>query len=121
MYMFHESLRRVLGLEKFPFFSDNHVNDLHKKVDGIVRWILVGGLLIWWFIDAAVSPMRDSGWIAVHYLLFVVIGSLEMLRAFIEWWYGEERKRWILTAGNLAFGVLILAVLFTTDFLGLFR
>jgi len=97
--------------EKTPFFSYNHINDLHKKID----W----GIRITTLITIVVTNiMVGIQNYPINFLLLpiIIIGLDYPVRAFFERNYSQNTKQYILT---LTEGILMLiakAILFKANF-----
>ena len=101
-------LRKIFKIKKVKkeFFSHNHINELHKKVDkglklfSTVTMVLLLGVM--WFYFEVFS-----------YLFFIAIIFFAVLdylvRAFFEWKYTQYPKQSILTLTEM-FLILIAAI-----------
>lgn len=100
--------RKIFKIKKVKkeFFSHNHINELHKKVDKglkLFSTVTMGLLLgVMWFYFEVFS-----------YLFFIAIIFFAVLdylvRAFFEWKYTQYPKQSILTLTEM-FLILIAAV-----------
>ncbi|EWG12932.1 DUF4181 domain-containing protein [Cytobacillus firmus] len=116
IYFFEFGLRKWLKVEKKKFFSYNHINDKHKKVDWTIRigflvTILAGGIF-----NMTRNPMEWLWFLEPWFLLFVFIGVSEIARAFMEWKYAENRRAYMVTIISLAFVLILLFTVIKTDF-----
>lgn len=88
-------LRKTLKIEKVKkeFFSNNYINDLHRKVD---KWV---GRLTGLILPIIILVLINNE--AFHYLLIVGMIFTSMLdygvKAFFEYRYSEVPKQAILT------------------------
>lgn len=117
--VFNAAMANYLNVEKTNLFMSNHVNELHKKIDWIIRISFVIILLGTSFF------VRKNPEGAVWYLQtwFVVLAFLmvsEIIRAFMEWKYSENPKTYILTISQLIFVIVLLWVGYTSRFFKLF-
>ncbi|MCM3708007.1 MULTISPECIES: DUF4181 domain-containing protein [Cytobacillus] len=117
MYFFELGLRKWLKVEKKKFFSYNHINDKHKKVDWTIRIGFVVTILSGGIFNMTRDPMEWLWFFEPWFLLFVFIGVSESARAFMEWKYAENRRSYIVTLINLAFVLILLLTVIKTDFL----
>lgn len=101
--------------EKREWFSYNHINKTHKKVDWFVR-ISTAVVLI-----ATSYLVIFEEYSIVFYLLPVVLLSVVeySVRAFFEWKYSDNPKQSILTIGEMVVFATVLAVTFQFDLLNL--
>lgn len=117
MYVFNRILRSVLKVER-PLFSNSFVNDKHKKMDWIIRTIFLAVI----FVGIVVSYPKEFDEIVwymnPYYLVFVMLAVTEGTRAVMEWKYAS-RKDYMFTISQLIFGLLLVVLLFSTDFFGL--
>lgn len=117
LFAFHTTMRKWLKVEEHNFFSYNHVNQKHKRIDWTIRVIAMVGMLLslpvylssdftYWFLQS---------WIIM--ILFLIIS--EIVRAVMERKYAENPNAYKLTIIQLLFTLLLIFVLF--QFLGLFE
>ncbi|MFE8697609.1 DUF4181 domain-containing protein [Cytobacillus sp. FJAT-53684] len=118
--LFDIFMRKLLKVEKKKFFSYNHVNEKHKKIEWMIRITFVV-ILFGFYIYSMSDPV--GGFL---YLQFVPIAMLifilvtETLRAFMEWKYAANKKAYIVTVSQLVFASILVISMFTTDFFGWF-
>jgi uncharacterized membrane protein len=58
---FNATMRKRLNVEKKKFFSYNHVNDKHRKIDWTIRIAFMGVLLIGFFVNIT-RDFADQLW-----------------------------------------------------------
>ncbi|MBU8730226.1 MULTISPECIES: DUF4181 domain-containing protein [Cytobacillus] len=116
MYFFELGLRKWLKVEKKKFFSYNHINDKHKKVDWTIRIGFFVTLLAGYVINMKRYPMEFIWYLEPAVLLIVFIVLSETARAFMEWKYAENRKAYLVTIIHLAFVLFLLFIVIKTDF-----
>ncbi len=104
-------LRKVLKIEKEkkPFFSYNHLNDLHRKIDWGIRitsaiTIIITNILV-------VTENYPNYFLLIPIFL---IGLDYPVRAFFERKYSKNPKQYILTLseGVLIFLALVIVIQF---------
>ncbi|PFN27894.1 DUF4181 domain-containing protein [Bacillus cereus] len=101
-------LRKKLNMEKGGFFGYKHVNSLHEKLE-IILFIIyfISGLIY-------VNSFENAN---VGYALFIFLGTLWTLRAWMEWKYDRESKEYILSIiGLVAFIIMISFLLYFDPF-----
>jgi hypothetical protein len=110
-------LRKLLKIEKAKkeFFSYNHINELHRKVDkglrifSVITLILLSFVLLFYFED-------------LIYLIFfatIVLVVLEyMVRAFFEWKYTQHPKQSILTLTEMFLILIAIIIVIELKLLG---
>ncbi|WP_404323333.1 DUF4181 domain-containing protein [Cytobacillus firmus] len=116
MYFFELGLRKRLKVEKKKFFSYNHINDKHKKVDWTIRIGFLVAILGGGAFNITRDPMEWLWFLEPWFLLFVFIGVSESARALMEWKYAENRRAYMVTIIHLVFVLVLLLTVINTDF-----
>ena len=117
MAVVKSALRKVFKIEKekTEWFSYNHVNKTHKKVDWLVR-MLSSIVLI--FISYLVIFKEYS--IILYIIPVVLLLVIDYaVRAFFEWNYSDHPKQAILTIGEMVVFTTALALTVQYDLLNL--
>lgn len=115
MAVVKSALRKVFKIEKekTEWFSYNHVNKTHKKVDWLVR-MLSSIVLI--FISYLVIFKEYS--IILYIIPVVLLLVIDYaVRAFFEWNYSDHPKQAILTIGEMVVFATALALTIQFDWL----
>lgn len=116
MYSFELGLRKWLKVEKRKFFSYNHVNAKHKKID----WTIRISFIVLLFIGFGINIERDfeeSLWYwEPWFLLMLLIVVTETVQAIMEWKFAENRRAFIVTLGCLFFSIILFITAIKTDF-----
>lgn len=112
-------MRRWLGVEKRKAFSHNHVNDKHKKIDWSIRLFFIAMMVIGGFINVTIIPREPYLFLQPWFLLFVLIFITETVRAVMEKRYAKNPNAYIFTVYQLVFTLILLILLYTTDFFGI--
>ncbi|WP_370043421.1 DUF4181 domain-containing protein [Lysinibacillus sp. RC79] len=114
-------IRKLLGVERKKWFSYNHLNERHKKLDWTVRIIFLSLLLIssYYMIynDTVGIPWYFETW----FILIIFLITSEMLRAFMEWRYADNKRDFVVTIAEMMFMISIVFLTIKTDFFGLFN
>ncbi|MGG4169306.1 DUF4181 domain-containing protein [Rossellomorea vietnamensis] len=111
-------LRKMFKIEKVKkeFFSNNYINDLHRKVDTWVRRLT--GLTL------AILILVQINNEAFHYLLILGLIFTSMLdygvKAFFEYRYSEVPKQAILTLAELFLVLTAVVTVLQMGWLGSF-
>ncbi|MDQ0429446.1 FlaA1/EpsC-like NDP-sugar epimerase [Planomicrobium stackebrandtii] len=110
-------LRKLFNIEeeKREWFSYNHINKTHKKVDWFIRTLaLVAQMTFLYWVIFEEYPI-------LFFLvpMFLVVIADFSVRAFFEWKYSDNPKQAILTIGEMVVFVAMLAVTFQFDLLNL--
>ncbi|WP_017381884.1 DUF4181 domain-containing protein [Paenisporosarcina sp. TG-14] len=119
MISFNAIMRRWLGVEKRKAFSHNHVNDKHKKIDWSIRLFFIAMMVIGGFINVTIIPREPYLFLQPWFLLFVLIFITETVRAVMEKRYAKNPNAYIFTVYQLVFTLILLILLYTTDFFGI--
>ncbi|MDQ0272242.1 DUF4181 domain-containing protein [Cytobacillus purgationiresistens] len=115
LFSFSVVLRKWLKVEKKATFSYNHLNAQHRKIDWIIRITTMVLIILGFFINMT----RDFWFLETYFILFIFIIASETARATMEWKYAANRNEFIFTIVQLAFSVILLVLLYITNFFGL--
>lgn len=113
-------IRKLLGVERKKWFYYNHINERHKKLDWSVRIIFILFFISSYYMidnDILGIPRYFETW----FILIVFLITSEMLRAFMEWKYAENKRDFIATIAEMVFMMSIVFLVITTGFFGLFN
>ncbi|ANU27094.1 DUF4181 domain-containing protein [Planococcus versutus] len=92
--------------EKIDWFSYNHINNLHKKIDWTIRIAtMIGSIFVIYLFVFKEYP------IALYLIVwgaFIVIDY--SVRAFFEWKYTDNPKQWILTMSEITIWVIVASI-----------
>ncbi|EKN63700.1 DUF4181 domain-containing protein [Schinkia azotoformans] len=106
-------LRKVLHIEKDnkKFFSYNHINERHRKVDKAVRTastiIFIILLYFLYFENYSITFFLTS------VIIFAVIDYV--VQAYFEWRYSDKPKQSILTIAEMLLWLIALIVIIQLD------
>ena len=112
-------LRKAFKIEKekTAFFSYNHINDLHKKVDRCVR---IGTMIL--YIAVIYLVIFKEFPITLYLVLIVLLTIADYtVRAIFEWKYSENPKQAILTVSEMSVLVFAFILIFQFDVFGFFN
>ncbi|PKH09747.1 DUF4181 domain-containing protein [Planomicrobium sp. MB-3u-38] len=118
--IFNAILRRWLGVEKAKVFSHNYVNDKHKKIDWNLRLLFIIMIVLGGFINIVLIPGEAYFFLQPWFLLFGLVFTSEIIRAVMERRYAKNPNAYIFTICQSAFMLVLLIVVFATDFFGIF-
>ncbi|MEG0385593.1 MAG: DUF4181 domain-containing protein [Solibacillus sp.] len=119
-WIFDVVIRKLLGADKRKSFSYNHVNSKHKKIDWSVRITFMILLLLSHYYTFYNNTFENYWYMEPWFVLISFFLVSDLLRAFMEWKYAENRKNFIATIAELLFGLSVILSLIMTDFFGLF-
>ncbi|MFA1822650.1 DUF4181 domain-containing protein [Virgibacillus oceani] len=108
-------LKKAFNIEKVKkkFFSYNHINNLHQKIDWIIRISTAIVLIVCLYLIIFGNFSINIFLIA----LIITSGTQYAVRAFFEWKYTENPKQSILTISEMFIVVLVLFVIIQFDLL----
>lgn len=119
MFIFNYLMKKYLKVEKRKTFSYNHVNEKHKKIDWVIRISFIIVMLITSFYQS--RNINGVNWyFEFWFVILMFLTTSEMVRAFMEWKYSENRKEYIFTISQLIFILALLGVSFASNFFGFF-
>lgn len=98
-------LRKSFNIEKEKkvWFSYNHVNNLHKKIDWGLR--IVTMLIMFGVLYLMIFKGYSVAFYMLTFVAFMFIDS--SVKAFFQWKYSDQPKQWILTMGEITFLVMV--------------
>lgn len=118
MFIFNKIMTKVLKVEIKTIFSNRYVNDLHKKIGGILSIISVAIMIIFNMWQIEHSDLASISWYFLGLIMiFFVLDAL--LRAFMEWKYASNCKDYIYTLSEMLFMILVIFACVQTYFGGL--
>ncbi|GAB3056353.1 DUF4181 domain-containing protein [Virgibacillus ainsalahensis] len=119
MVLFNTIMRKWLRIKKKKFFSYNHVNEKHKKIDWTIRITTIVVILLGYIITITRGPMDMIWFLQPWFILFIFMIVSETVRAVMERKYAENPNAYKLTISQIVFFLILLFTLFMTDFFGL--
>jgi hypothetical protein len=101
-------LRKGFGIEKERkrSFSYNHINNLHKKLDWIIRMMTAILLINCLFLVNYQNYSINIFLIA----LMITLGLEYVVRAFFEWRFTERPKQSIVTVSELVIVIFVFMI-----------
>ena len=114
-------IRKLLGVERKKWFSYNHINERHKKLDWSLRLIFTILLIISFYYMIDNDTFGIPWFFKTWFILIVFLITSELLRAFMEWKYAENKRDFVATIAEMVFMFSIVFLTITTDFFGLFN
>lgn len=117
-YLIEKVTRKWLGVDSKVAFVVRSVNGKHRKIDWTLRAIFMVGLL---FLAIMITSEKYQ-----PYLWFYIFSSyllvtnviLELVRAFMQKRYSEEKNEYIVTLIQLALFICLAVTTLTTNFFG---
>lgn len=108
-------LRKVFNIEKEKkeFFSYNHINELHRKIDWVMRIAVAIAT-----ISATFYMLNED--FSINLLLFIYFFNVVFdygVSAFFQWKYLDGSKRYILTISEGVILALTIAIVIDFDLL----
>ncbi len=120
IYLFNKAMRKWLKVEKKKWFSYNHLNDTHMKVDWTIRISCVIALIIGFFMNVTREPSENIWYLETHFLVLPFLILSEIVRAVMEKKHAENKNDYLFTISQLVFLSIVFLSIFTTDFFGWF-
>ncbi|MGF3104588.1 DUF4181 domain-containing protein [Rossellomorea sp. DUT-2] len=103
-------LRKIFNIEKVKrkFFSNNHINESHRKVDKWVRILTAITLMV-----LGIMIINDEDLTYLYILGFTTLSALDYsVRAFFEWKSSEYPKQAILTLAEMILVITAILIVF---------
>jgi len=119
LFFINKFLRKWLNVEKKEFFSNNFVNQKHKKIDWTIRITFIVVVLFGFFVNVSEDPSRHIWLLQPHILMFGLIFVTELVRIVMEKRYAANKNDYIFTTVQLVVISMFLLAVFSTDFFGL--
>ena len=120
LHIFNYTIRKLLGVDRKKWFSYNHINERHKKLDWTVRITFLLILFFSYLYTASNMELITHWYFNPGFLVFIFLIISELLRAFMEWKYVENKKVFIATIIELCFAISIIILTIKTNFFGIF-
>lgn len=119
LFFMNKFLRKWLNVEKKEFFSNNFVNQKHKKIDWTIRITFIVVVLFGFFFNVNENSSKHIWLLQPHILMFGLIVVTELVRIVMEKRYAANKNDYIFTTVQLVVISMFLLVVFSTDFFGL--
>ncbi|QOV12321.1 DUF4181 domain-containing protein [Viridibacillus arvi] len=118
--MFGYFMRKILKVERKKWFSYNHVNDLHKKIDWSIR-ITFTLIFITISYYMTYSDVHNIDWYfdmwVYSFLLFIFLS--ESVRSVMEWKYATNPNTYIVTVAEMVLIIVLVMIILKTHFFNL--
>ncbi|MEK4427233.1 DUF4181 domain-containing protein [Solibacillus sp. FSL K6-1523] len=114
-------IRKLLGVERMKWVSNPYVNERHKKLDWSVRIPFTILFLISYFNYSNNNFIEAAWYFNPWFIVITILIVTEILRAFMEWKYAENKKKYIVTIAEMLFTTSVLYSIIRTDFFGIFN
>ncbi|MFE7064955.1 DUF4181 domain-containing protein [Sutcliffiella sp. NPDC057660] len=121
VYLYKSMIRKFLKVEKKKFFSYNHINEKHKKIDWAIRITIVVCMLIGYFTNVLKDFSKGYWFLETYFLLLLFIIITEIATAIIEWKYAKNKNAYLFTIFQLLFIITFMLIMFATDFFGMIK
>lgn len=119
-FIFNSVMRRWLKVEKRNFFSHNHVNDKHKKIDWTIRITFIAFMIVGSIINVTRGYTERILFLEPWYLLLSLTIVSEAVRACMELRYADNKNAYIFTLSQLVFGMIVVISILATNAFGMF-
>lgn len=94
-------IRYKMGADKNKWFSYNHINKLHKKIDWTLRIIFLISVLL-----SAIYLYEQPLLISLIFIFFIL--SQIIVQAYVEWKFSDNKKNFKATL--IQFGLTFIAL-----------
>lgn len=110
--------RKLLKTERKRFWSNQYVNDKHRKIEWILKGMLMVGLVVLGIVYLSKETTMES-WFTFYlsYMLFTTI-VIEIARAYMEKKYAQSKNQYIVTLIEMAVLSSFLLSIIATDLFG---
>nr|WP_255415315.1 DUF4181 domain-containing protein [Sporosarcina sp. BI001-red] len=112
--MLNSLLRRYFKLDKLSFFKSNYVNDKHRKIEWILRFILIFGYLVMAIIMSSGEKTTTTFFFVTQFNRPGISESV-----FAEK-YAENKNEYIPTLIQLGLLIIVVPTIFYTKIFGWF-
>lgn len=120
LIIFNYTVRKLLGVGRKKPFSYHHMNQRHKKLDWSVRIVFII-IVVFIHLSRENNTEVDNPWyFQIWFITVIFLTVSELLRAFMEWKYAENRKVFLATILELLLVISIIILTITTNFFGIF-
>ncbi|MGD6900231.1 DUF4181 domain-containing protein [Bacillus infantis] len=119
LFSFNMLARKWFKVEKKKFFSYNHVNDKHMKIDWTIRLTSMASILVAYAINITRDPSDWYWFLQPWFLLPVFIVISQAVTAVMEKKYAQNPNAYKVTLSELIFILILFFTLYQTDFWGL--
>ncbi|MER2192240.1 MAG: DUF4181 domain-containing protein [Solibacillus sp.] len=120
LIIFNYTVRKLLGVGRKKPFSYHHMNQKHKKLDWSVRIVFII-IAVFIHLSTENNTEFDTPWyFQIWFITVIFLIVSELLRAFMEWKYAENRKAFLATILELLLVISIIILTITTNFFGIF-
>ena len=117
--LFSLVIRRMMGVRQRKWFSYDHINERHRKLEWRVRIGFIIIILLNTVIVFATGAVEDPPWyMEVWWLIFVFVVVTELLRAYMEYRFVDDRKAMAATLSEAIFDAVLLGSAIATGFYG---
>ena len=113
---FSYMMSKLLRVERKKWFSYNHINDVHKKVDWVFRIAFAIIIIVSAGYKISQEPLEPVWYLNTWFLLIISIVLSESVRAYMEWKYEENRNAYVLTISETAFILFLYILILKTNF-----
>ena len=102
LFLINKFTSTWLTVKKKKLFSNDYVNDKHKKIDRMIRISFVFFVIIVCIINISRQSLNSLGPLQIQILLSASIIASEIVRILMEKRYSENKNDYIFTAIHLA-------------------
>jgi hypothetical protein len=119
IFVFEYSMGKLLQVERGKWFSYNHVNELHGKIDWAIRIAFVIFIAAAFMYDGYTGKFIPLWPFEPWSVFFLFLVISESVRAYMEWKYAENPRTYLVTFSTMLFSLFIMLLFIRTGFFGL--
>lgn len=114
LYILNTTVKLLLGKllkiekEKKPFFSYNHINEMHRKIDWAFR---ITSMIAFLVINILIIIEDYSIYLIIIASFFYFVLDYTV-RAFFEWKYSQNQKQYILTISEAVLNLIAIIIMY---------
>lgn len=120
LIIFNYTVRKLVGVGRKNPFSYHHINQRHKKLDWSVRIVFIIIVVFIHLFTEKNTKFEIPWYFQIWFITVIFLTVSELLRAFMEWKYAENKKAFLATILELLFVISIIILTITTNFFGIF-
>ncbi len=112
-------IRKYFQVEHLSWWSYDHINDEHKRLDWAIRIIAVVLMIIGFIVNLSRGIENELWFFQPWFILFVTILIGQFLRAYMEKKYIENENYYKASVAEAFVLIVVLFITYQTKFYGL--
>ncbi|WP_425454723.1 DUF4181 domain-containing protein [Falsibacillus pallidus] len=115
---FHMVMRKILKVEKESWFSNDYVNEGHKKIDRTIRISCLVLIFVQFIIQAEYGFFNLAWYLKIPYPVILYLIVSEITKVVMEKKYAENKNKYLVTTFQLLFNYILICTLIATRVFG---